>query len=167
MDIYSCNDIRILILGVDDTIWLISPVALDRATDVMFGLGKLKKEYIGSKIISSNGRIEIIKNIKKGKLLGTTFWEKFESIMAGAYEMEMEMIQEEKNLSISEIKSILVENIKSNYDDYREDHFFLVSEHKTIAVAEILKNLGTAQNYSDIISAFGYTEENCGCLDGL
>jgi hypothetical protein len=167
MTTYPSNDIRILILRQDETIWLISPVALDRACDVMFGLGKLKREYIGSKIISSNGCLEIIKNINKGKLLGTTNWEKFESILAGAYEIIVELSQEKRYLSINEIKNILAENIKSNYDHYREDHFFSVSENKSIAVAEILKNLGAAENYTDIISAFGYTEENCDCLDGL
>lgn len=167
MDTYPINDIRILILALDDTIWLISPVALDRATDVMFGLGKLKKEYIGSKIISSSGCVEVIKDINKGKLLGATIWEKFVSILAGTYQIIVEVSQEEKYLSINEIRSVLVENIKSNYDHYHEDHFFLVSENKSKAVAEILKNLDAAENYTDIVSAFGYTQENCGCLDGL
>ena len=167
MTTYPNDDIRILILGQDDTIWLISPVALDRATDVMFGVGKLKKEYLGSKIISSNGCVEVIKNIYKGKLMGATLWEKFKSILVGAYELKVELIQEDACLSINEIKKILVENIRSNYAHYREDHFFLVSENKSIAAAEILKKLGAAEKYADIISAFGYARENCGCLDGL
>lgn len=167
MTAYSHDEIKILILGKDQTIWLISPVALSRATDVMFGIRKLRKEYVGSKVISADGSLKVISGIKRGSLLGETFLEKISSMLSGTYEIVVDYKPKTTLLSIDEIKNQLVDNLKQCFDSYEEDHFFLISDEKKVAINKILKDIDGAENYADIVSAFGYTKDSCGCLDGL